>query len=225
MTSPPVREDPRPAPASGPAFGPVEPLSRRRRAAVLAALACLLALALGIRASGVLRGDPPDPSVPPLPAAVVVAPGLVRGGQPQDLDLVRLRHDHGGYGLVDVDGMSVEEQAVARGLGLRTLQVPVPDGGAPTAAHVVELVDFIRSAGIGPDRVVYLHDTTGQGAVVAVAGMLQLLRGVPLSTVLASAPESSFTARQLQALRQVHAVVQDGARATGPYAELRGVTW
>jgi hypothetical protein len=208
-----------------PGFGPVEPLSRRRRAAVLAALAVLLVLALGIRASGALRGERPDPSLPPLPAAVVVAPGLVRGGQPQDLDLVRLRHDHGGYGLVDVDGMTLEEQAVARGLGLRTLQLTVPEGGAPTAAHLVALVDFVRSAGIGTDRMVYLHDTTGQGAVVTVAAMLQLLRGVPLATVLGPAPEREFSARQTLALRQLDAVVRDGARATGPYAALRGMTW
>jgi hypothetical protein len=212
-------------PPGGPAFGPVEPLGRRARAVVLAALATLLVLAFGIRASGVLRGDPPDPSLPPLPAAVVVLPGLVRGGQPQDLDLVRLRHDHGGYGLVDVDGMTVEEQAVARGLGLRTLQLTVPEGGAPTAAHLIALMDFVRSAGIGTDRVVYLHDATGKGAVVAVAAMLQLLRGVPLSTVLASAPAGGFSASQLLALRQVYGVVRNGAPATGPYAELRGVTW
>jgi hypothetical protein len=162
-----------------------------------------------------------------------VVPGLVRGGQPDDTDLMRLRDDYGGRWVAGVDGMQAEEQATARSLGLRTLRLDIPDDGAPSAGEVLALVRFLhgtaadRRAGAG-SGVVYLHDTTGHGSVLVVAAVLKLLRGWPLPDVLrerSSQSTGGFNAQQLLALQEVAAVVKGDPRPDGPYAALRGVTW
>jgi hypothetical protein len=215
-----------------PAFGPCAPSGWRRRIAVPLVLAALLGTALGIRASGVLGPGPADRSLPPLPAVAGVAPGLLRGGEPSDAEILRLRDDYGVRAVVDVDGMDVEETAVTRSLGLRTLQLTVADGRAPTAPDMLRLVRFLRSTvaarpGPGGAGMVYLHDLDGRGPVRIVAAMLQVLRGVPMSEVLDGLRADrarELTAAESLALDEVDRV----RRGVGPgraYAELRAESW
>ena len=213
-----------------PAFGACAPPGRRRLVAVPLVLVLLLGAALGVRASGVL--DPVDPYLPPLPAAARVAPGLVRGGQPADIDFLRLRDAYGVRAIVDVDGMDVEEQAVTGSLGFRTLQLNVAEGRPPTAQDLLSLVRFLRSTvatrpGSGGTGVVYLHDFDGRGPVVIVSAMLQVLRGAALATVLeglraGGAP--ALTGVESLALSEV-AGVRAGTIPGGAYAALRGESW
>jgi hypothetical protein len=156
----------------------------------------------------------------------------VRGFQPEDLDLVRLLDGYGVHGVVDVDVMDVEDQAVGRGLGLRTLQLHIVDNKPPSVDDILSMVQFVRSTVvIRPDgrvaNVVYMHDETGRGPVVVVAAMLQLLRGVGLPTVLrqlSTDKAGQISAEQLLALRDVDAVVH-GRTEPGSYTVLHGVTW
>jgi hypothetical protein len=199
---------------------------------VVVGLAALLALTLVVRTSGVLRPPPADRSLPPLLGVATVAPGLMRGGQPNDFEILHLRDDYGVRGLIEVDGTDVEEQAVARGLSLRCLQLHVAEGRPPTADQLLRLVQFLRStAATRPSDqgagVVYMHDLTGRGPVLIVAAMLQLLHGVPLPAVLDKLSRDTvrrFTVEQLLALHQLDTVARGGI-ADGPYGPLRGVTW
>jgi hypothetical protein len=195
-------------------------------------LAVLIAAALAIRASGVLRTGASDRSLPPLLAVASVAPGLLRGGQPSDIDIMRLRDDYGVRAVVDVDGMDVEEQAVTGSLGLRTLQLAVADGQAPTAEDMLRLMRFLRSTvdsrpGAGGTGVVYMHDADGRGPVLIVSAMLQVIRGVPLSTVLHDVRTDStdgITGAELRALDEVDRV-RHGSAPSRAYAALRGESW
>jgi hypothetical protein len=219
-------------PPTVPAFGSCPRCGWRRGVVVVAGLAALLALALVVRTSGILRPPPADRSLPPLSGVATVAPGLVRGGQPNDFEILHLRDDYGVRGLIDVDGMNVEEQAVARGLHLRCLQLHVADGRPPTADQLLRLVQFLRSTAASRPSdqgtgVVYMHDVTGRGPVLVVAAMLQLLHGIALPAVLDKLSRdaaSRFTKEELLALHQLDAVARGGT-ADGPYGPLRGVTW
>ena len=215
-----------------PAFGTCPPAGLRRRVVVLAVLVVLLTAALGVRASGVLRSGQTDESLSPTLAVTGVAPGLLRGGQPVDVELLRLRDDYGVRAVIDVNRMDVEEQAETRDLGLRTLELDLGDGQAPTAPDMLRLVRFLRSTvaprpGSGGTGVVYLHDADGRGSVLVLSAMLQVLRGVPLATVLdglraGGAPALSDA--QSAALSDMERV-RIGAAPTGAYAVLRGESW
>jgi hypothetical protein len=215
-----------------PAFGACEAPGWRRSVAVVLVLAALLGLALYLRASDVLRGGHTDKSLPPLLAVATVAPGLLRGGEPSDIEILRLRDYYGVRGVVDVDGMDVEEKAVTRSLGLRTLELAVTARRAPTAQEMLRLVQFLRSTvatqpGGDGSGVVYMHDLDGRGPVLIVTAMLQLLRGVPLSTVLddlRAGGSRGISGAQLLALHEVDRVVQ-GIPPTRAYSALHGVSW
>ncbi len=215
---------------AGPAFGRSEPLGWWRGGLRLLGLTVLLALALLVRASGVLHPATAGPPLPPLPGAALVEPGVLRGGQPQDLDLANLRDRFRVRAVVDVDGTSVDEQAVAGGLGLRLLVLHLYGTAAPSADDVLAvlaLVRFVHGAG-GAGGAVYLHDSTGHGPVLVIAAMLRLLRGVPLTTVLRQLSRdeiASLAVEQLLALYEVQAVVRGAEPAPVRYAALRGVTW
>lgn len=211
-----------------PAFGSGEPLRWRSRTVRVAVLIGLLAVASLVRVTGLLHPGAADPALPPAPAVALVAPGVVRGSQPQDLDLVRMRDDYGIRAVVDLGGWSIEERAAARGLGLRMLVLPVPDRAAPPVADVLTLVRFVHPPGVARAGGVYLHDTTGRGPVVVVATMLRLLHGAALPTVLHQFSRdelADLSGQQLVALQDVDAVVHGRAPATAPYAALRGVSW
>jgi hypothetical protein len=198
---------------------------------VLLALAALLAAALFVRASGVLRTGPTDRSLPPLLGVAAVAPGLLRGGEPSDAEMMRLRDDYGVRAVVDVDGMDVEERAVTRALGLRTHELLLTDRRPPTAGDIQGLLRFLRAAPVGqPDGsggVVYLHDLDGRGPVLVVAAILQLLRGDPLETVLdaVDAPGGrGLPAAHVLALSEVDRALR-GVPPANAYWSLRGRTW
>jgi len=211
-----------------PALGAGEPLGWRSRTVRLAVLIGLVAVACLVRVTGVLHPGAADPALPPAPAVALVAPGVVRGSQPQDLDLVRMRDDYGIRAVVDLSGWSIEERAAARGLGLRMLVLPVPDRAPPSAADILTLVRFARPPGAARTGGLYLHDTTGRGPVVVVAAILRLLRGAALPTVLHQLSRdelADLSGQQLVALQDVDAVLHRRAPATAPYAALRGVNW
>jgi hypothetical protein len=211
-----------------PAFGIGEPLGWRSHAVRVAFLIGLLGIACLVRVTGLLHPNTTDPRLPPAPAVALVAPGVVRGSQPQDLDLVRMRDDYGIHALVDLSGWSIEERAAARGLGLRMLVLPVPDRAAPSAADVLTLVRFLHPTGSTRAGGLYLHDATGRGPVVVVAAMLRLLHGAELPRVLHELSRdelADLSGQQLLALQDVDAAVRGRAPPTAPYATLRGVSW
>jgi hypothetical protein len=196
----------------------------------LCVLAAVAVLALGVRSSGLLRPDPSGYQLPPLPAAARVAPGLLRGGQPAELDLVLLRDDFGVRGVVDVDGPSAEERAVTVGLGMRPVEVTVGDEVAPSPQQLLELVRFVRSETVaatdGRIGTVYLHDTTGTGPVLVVSAALLLLDRVPLADVRSRFPAEgpdAFTPAQSLALEQIADVASGRATTDNPYSVLREV--
>jgi hypothetical protein len=215
-----------------PAFGACTPSGWRWRVAVLVVLSLVLGVALSIRVSGVLRPAASDSTLPPLQEIATVAPGLLRGGQPSDVEILRLRDVYGVRAVVDVDGMDVEEQAVTRSLGLRTLQLTVADGRAPTGRDMLRLVRFLRSTvatrpGVSGTGLVYMHDVDGRGPVRIVSAMLQVLRGDPLSTVLhdlQTGSTASVTGAEMHALSEV-SQVRHGSSSTRDYAVLRGESW
>jgi|tagenome__1003787_1003787.scaffolds.fasta_scaffold20867457_2 hypothetical protein len=217
-----------------PALGACGPLGRRSCAVRVAILVGLLTMALMVRASDILHPAVADPSLPPPPAAATVGPGVVRGGQPHDLDLVRLRDDYGTRAVVDVDGPSVEEQAVVRGLGLRMLVLDVPADDMPSTTDILTLVRFLQLNPVGHRSgdsratTVYLHDSTGRGSALVVSCVLRMLHGVPLSTVLGQlsrAERSALDDRQLRGFQEVEAAVQGDSPPSALYAPLHGVTW
>ena len=206
--------------AVDPAIGAAPALRRRSTLVRLGVLAAVAVLALSVRSAGLLSPDPSGFQLPPLPAAAQVSPGLLRGGQPAELDLVLLRDDFGVRGVVDVDGASAEEQAVTAGLGMHLLEVTVGEQG-PSPQQLLELARFVRSetaAATDGGRVgaVYLHDTTGTGPVLGVSAALLLLDHVPLRDVLnrlQSDGPDAVTPATRHVLQQI-ADVADGRAAT-----------
>src|SRR5262249_19147234 len=150
---------------AGPAFGRSEPLGWWRGGLRLLGLAVLLALALLVRASGVLHPAAARPPPPPLPGAALVGPGVLRGRQPPGLDLAHLPDRFRVRAVVDVDGTSVDEQAVAGGLGLRLLALHLYDTAVPSADDVLAVLALVRLVR-GAGGAVYLHDSTGHGPVL-----------------------------------------------------------
>jgi hypothetical protein len=232
MTVIPLRRYRRSLDPGTPAFGACEPVGWRRRIAVVLSLLVLLGLALYVRVSGVMRTGHSDESLPPLLAVASVAPGVLRGGQPSDIELLRLRDNYGVRAVVDVDGMDAEEKAVTGALGLRSLELAVSDRQPPTADEVLRLVRFLRSTaatqpGSDGTGVVYMHDFDGRGPVLQVTAMLQLLRGEPLPAVLdqlRAESGSGISGAQLRALHEVDRVVR-GVPPAPAYSALRGETW
>jgi hypothetical protein len=202
-------------------------LPRRARLVRLGVLAGLVVLALGVRSAGLLSPDPSGYQLPPLPAAAQVAPGLLRGGQPAELDLVLLRDDFGVRGVVDVDGASAEEQAVTAGLGMRLLEVAVGEQG-PSPRQLLELARFARSAATAPPSggragAVYLHDTTGTGPVLVVSAAMLLLDHVPLPEVLGrlrADGADELTPATRHVLQQIADVAAGRAAPDNPYSVL-----
>jgi len=209
-----------------PAIGPVEWRGPRRTAALIAVVVAVALALLVVRASGVLREESP---LPPLPEAAAVAPGIVRGAEPTDADLQRLRDDYDVRAVVAVGGASVEAQAAAEALGLALHDVAVdPTTEVPPADAVAALVEFLHRTASDRDRdggLVYVYDVTGTGPVVVTTLMLALLDGQPLASALdALAPDvrTALTPAVQAALAQVAAAPSDPA-AAGPYAALAGV--
>ncbi len=216
-----------------PALGRVDTYSRRtvvRRGAFIAAP---LILALLVRTSGLLSPAPDLSPLPGLPDSVEVAHGLVRGGPAQELDLVGMHDNYGVRWLVDLEPADAEEEAVARQLGMKLLQLDISDG-VPTVPQITTLLHFLAgtaaaNGGVrGSTEVVYMHDRTGCGPVLVVSAALQLLREQPLSQVLSTfspAELSCLSTTEMVVLQDVEAATQGGDAPSGRYAQLRGMTW
>jgi hypothetical protein len=202
---------------STPALGPMRSLPKRGILVRLGIVVALLAVALGVRASGILHPDT-YAALPPLPAVAPVVPGVVRSATPTETDFVLLRDTYSLHTIVSVGAPSVEEQAVVPALGMVLVPIDVPPGAAPTAKQVVDLRTLARAGG---GRVV-LHDDTGTGPVVMTAAALQLATGLPLDSVLADLGPAAqqLTPAQQQALQNIAAAAQGPADPANPYADL-----
>src|SRR3712207_1889615 len=89
---------------STPAAGWLGALDRHAIGSRLALMLIRVAVALGVRATGVLHPGAAGPAVPPIPEAVPVPPGLLRGAAPTESDLVSLRDTFDVRTVVAVDG-------------------------------------------------------------------------------------------------------------------------
>ena len=197
-------------------LGEVSRLGRAALAWRLGLVVLLLVAALAVRGSGVLR--PEASGLPPLPGAAEVLPGLVRAGEPQEADLVKLVQDNGFRAVVDVEPggpalADVEEEAVATGLGITYLRLPVAPGGVPSAAQLETVAGLLDAVRPTESRPVLLHDENGAGPVLVLSAQLQLLRGVPLDTALGTlrAAGTEPSAEQVGALRELASVVEGRA--------------
>jgi hypothetical protein len=214
-----------------PALGPLKRVGRRSALGRLGLVVGLLTLALVVRATGLVSPAPDTSPMPGLPGAAEVVPGLIRGGQPTELDLIGMHNNFGVRWVVNVEGSDQLEDAVTRELGVNLLQLDVSDG-MPNSAQLLDLVAFLRTTPAARPavtrEVVYIHDRTGCGPVLVVSGVLQLMRGAPLEAVLSgytSHERSCITDAQIGTLNEVAAVVKGSGTAVGSFADLRGVTW
>jgi hypothetical protein len=203
---------------SVPALGPMRGLGRRSILIRLGAVVALLAVALAVRASGVLHPDT-SAALPPLPVVAPVVPGVVRSATPTETDLVLLHDTYSVHTIVSVGPPTVEEQAVVPALGMVLVRLDVAPGAAPTAKQVGDLRTLVRAGG---GRIV-LHDDTGSGPVVITAAALQIAVGLPLDDVLADlgpAAAAALTPPQQQALKDIAAAVGGPVDPANPYADL-----
>lgn len=100
--------------------------------------------------------------------AALVAPGLYRGGQPDEQGIqwlrargirtvVNLRHYHG-----DTEGELV------RAAGMRYVHIPLESTDAPEPEQVARFLEVVRDAGAHPIYVHCLHGVDRTGAMIAV---------------------------------------------------------
>lgn len=205
------------------AAGWLRPLDRHTVGSRVALMLILLAVALGVRATGVLHPEPTGPAVPPIPEAALVEPGLLRGAAPLETDLVLLNQTFDVRAVVAVDGATVEEQAVARDLGMRMLTLDVADGEPFSAPELRDVLALLPAPGTDAAGTVYLQDSTGRGSVVALGAMVQILHGRSLPVALDALPTEGVgapSAAQVQAMRQLAEVVAGTAAPGNPYADL-----
>lgn len=211
-------------PPDSPAIGAVASLSRRTLLVRWAVLVGLAVLALLVRGSGVLSSPPADPTLPPMPGAAKIIPGLIRAGVPSEDEMVQLRDTLNVRVIVALGALSVEERAAAGGLGLQVVTYSLADEAAPTAEQVNALTALVAATTADGATTVYLHGTTDSGAAPTMAALAQLAGGSPLADVTAAfgdTDRAALSAVQQQALRDAAAAVADPAAATGPYAGLK----
>ena len=211
-------------PPDTPAIGAVASLSRRTLLIRWAVLIGLVTLALLVRGSGVLSSPPADPTLPPMPGAAKVVPGLIRAGVPSEDEMVQLRDTLNVRVIVSLGAVSVEERAAAGGLGLQVVNYSLAEEAAPTVEQVNELTDLVTATTADGNKTVYLHGTTDSGAAPTMAALVQLAGGSPLQEVTAALGDTDRAAlspAQNQALQDAAAALADPAAATGPYAGLK----
>ncbi len=198
-------------------MGPLRGLGRRSILLRLGAVVALLAVALAVRASGVLHPNT-SAALPPLPVVAAVVPGVVRSATPTETDLVLLRDTYSVHTIVCVGAPSVEEQAVVPALGMALVRLDVALGAAPTAKQLGDLRALVRAGG---GRIV-MHDETGTGPVVVTAAALQLATGLPRDAVLADLGQAAqqLTPPEQQALKDIAAAVGGPVDPANPYADL-----
>lgn len=138
-------------------------------------LALLLAGALARRAGKDRRAH--GAGWPDVHNLRVVGHGLVVGGQPTRQQYRELA-SHGVTAVVDLRAGGRadpirDDPGHLRSLGLRHAAVPVPDGRAPTAAQVDEILGRIRQS----DGLTYVHCGAGVGRSGSLAGAYLAARG------------------------------------------------
>ena len=186
-------------------------MGARRVTAIVGTLVLALALAVFLRFSGILPAPPP--LLPDLPHVAPVVPGVIRAGQPEEADLVRLRDGFGAVAIVDVGGQddarlsAAAERAVTESLGMRHLSLEAPPDGLPPADQVAALRDLLAASASTEDDggLVVLHDQTGRGPVLLAAALVELLSGRPLASAQRHLQDRPGGARpaQADALRQL----------------------
>jgi hypothetical protein len=200
------------------------PLGRRAVLLRITVVVCLLAVAVLARNSGALREDASS-TVPPMPGAAQVLPGVLRGAAPSDAELAQLRDSYRVRAIVAVGGASIEERAVIRSLDLELFEVDLPDDAPPEPGAVLELARFVRDKAQG--QTVYVHDSGGDSrALITAASSLQVLDGVPVPNVLGGlAPEERAVLgpRQIAVLDAMASVADGSAAPDNPYLVLREV--
>lgn len=206
-------------PADTPAFGHVGRLGTGAVLVRVAIIIGVLAVALLAKTSGVLSSDSGDPTLPPMPGAAKVVPGLVRAGVPNAEEMALLRDSLNVRVIAATGSATAEERATAKALGLRMAPFPLPADAAPSAEQVRTLVGLVHGG-----AVVFLHGTDDAGATPTMSAMVQLVTGVSLPAALGGlTPEerAAMSPAQNQALQDVSAVMSGTAPPTSPYASLR----
>ena len=168
----------------------------------------LIVLALGGAKVAVGHAEVKDP-LGNLPDATEVAPGLLRGGSPDDMGLQALAGMLNVDGVINVGGPSVAEHAAAEFLGEAYVHENVKAGQAPSTTQLQAMADFLRRYTRGA-KMVYLHDGSDGGRAVVTADMLLLVRGWSWSAMtktMAAGDWAHLDASQVAALRDVEAAL------------------
>jgi hypothetical protein len=223
----PIGSWPRGRRGPSPAIGALEPLPRRVR---LLRLAVAFAFAVALLAGRFFLNVGAAPTLPPLPGAAQVTQNLLRGGQPDDLDLELLAEQYRVRTVVNINRSNVEERAVTAAQHQAYLEIPIAADTAPTWPQLAAIAEFLRHhARYG--QVVYLHDNSGGGPVVATTEMLFLLRGEPLRQVLRSTAreQRSMSSEQVLDVFNLAAALTPGPRRSvssdNPYNGAHFVSW
>jgi hypothetical protein len=214
-------------PTRTPAIGNLGRLPRRAR---LGRLAVALGLAVALLAGRFFLNVGAGTPLPPLPGAAQVTPHVLRGGQPDDLDLELLAEQYRVRAVVNLNRPNVEERAVTAAQHQAYLEIPIAADAAPTWPQLATIAEFLRRY-TGRGQVVYLHDNGGGGSVVATTEMLVLLRGEPLRQVLRSTrrEQPSLGSQQMLDVFDLAAALTSGPRpavsSRNPYNGAHLVSW
>jgi len=214
-------------PTSSPAIGNLGRLPTRAR---LVRLAVALGFAVALLAGRFLLNVGAGTPLPPLPGAAQVTPHLLRGGQPADLDLELLAEQYRVRAVVNINRPNVEERAVTAAQHQAYLEIPIAAAAAPTWPQLATIAGFMRRY-TRHGQVVYLHDNSGGGPVVATTEMLFLLRGEPLRQVLRSTrrEQPSLSGQQVLDVFDLAAALTSGPRPAvsnrNPYNGAHFVSW
>jgi hypothetical protein len=194
------------------------------RLLVLVVVAGIGAGALSVKVGRHAGANP----LPPLPGAAYVTPHLVRGGQPADFEMLRLRNSYHVRAIVNLRLSRDSERDIAASFGLDFLSLPLAAEAAPTADDLATLVTFVRRYDNG-SAVVYLHDDVGGDRAVTAGLMLLLLRGESLGavmTTLSPAEQRGLGSHQWLALVALsQAMTEHVEPAVNPYHQAVSLKW
>jgi hypothetical protein len=213
--------------APSPAIGAVGPLPRRAR---LVRLGVALGFAVALLAGRFLLNVGATAPLPPLPGAAKVTQDLLRGGQPDDLDLEMLAEHYRVRAVVNINRPSVEERAVTAAQHQAYLEIPIASDAAPTWPQLATIAEFLERY-TRHGQIVYLHDNSGGGPAVATTEMLFLLRGEPLRQVLHSTgrEQRSLSGEQVLDVFELAAALTSGSRraerSRNPYYGAHPISW
>lgn len=133
-----------------------------------------------------------------IPRLNVVAPNLIRGGQPTEAGFARLK-SLGVTMVVNLRFEDDDEEPLVRRLGMTPVWLPIPDTCAPTRAQVDKLHELLAR----PDEKIYVHCSAGIFRTGTMVGSWRLKKGMGWDQTLAEMKAIGFDPEWLAADTEV----------------------